>query len=437
MSTTTPSGLLPGPSLLNSAGLTFPQIYEYAIENLGNDYVSAACKLYSQLSGSEERSGNLKVQVYRYGIKFPFASIAKRTTSGTNLVLQFAQEYDQYRPGDVLRAKSEAQGTVIAVGTGQVTIAPYGQTSFASTDFVEEEVAGWQGNLQPQDGGNSVNRIINMPIPYYNVIEQQRESVQMGMNETWIKTFLNDPSGQPYYLRTSQRDAMQRLMFSICKRLYTGVRIEGNVNEAGGAIWQVKNQGGVYKPFYDSLSETELMDMVGEINKKGGMRDNELAAFWGYGYSQMFGFNIGKQYIQTAGTNNVLGGSKVTGLNINNYAVGGYRLAGIRDWFLDAPGIFAEEGFSTVNGQRTRSNSAFYFDPSKCETDGGQMKPVMNYYFGNAGMMYWNWGGGTNVDGSKNSNPSNGTLIGNEEFHYTGMYQLTQPQRHGYHFLGV
>lgn len=436
MSTTTPSGAQPGLNLLDSAGLTFPEIYNYAVENLGNEYVSASCKLFNQMSGTEIRSGNMKVQTYRYGIKFPFAAITNRATSGSNLVLTLAQNYDQFRIKDIVRSKSEAQGRVVATAAGVITIEPYGQTSFASADFMEDEIVGWQGNMTARDGGNSVERLIFMPVPYYNVIEQQRETAYLAHDEAWQKTYINDKNGNPYYLRTSQVDAMNRLMLSICKRLYTGVRIENaDANQAGGTIWQIKNQGGTYKPFYSSLSEAELMDMFGEINKKGGIRENEMVALWGYAYSQMFGYNVGKQYITTAGENNVLGGKEVHGLNIMNYGVGGFKLKGIRDWFMDAPGIFAEEGFSNVTNQRTRSGAAVFFDPSMCQTDGGMKPAVMNYYFGTSGMIRWQYNGGTNIAGGKADNPVNGKLLGTEEFHYNGMYQLTQPMRHGYHFL--
>lgn len=443
MSTTTnPYGARPLNVIFEDVRLTEREIFPFAVENVA--ITSDACKLFNQVAGTESRSGNVKVEVYRYGTKYPYATIAPsgRTASGSNLILNFVDnQYEGFRVGSILRPANQTNpvlGQVISSAAGTVTIKPFGASAFGSSDFLASEVAGYEGIITELNGGDSVERMEWIPYDDYNYIEQRRETAYLYASERWQATKIKAGNGEFYYALQSQMQAMEDLMKPVCKSIYTGTRTkQGDYYMAGGLPWQIQNQGGTYQPFYSSLSESEYQSVIAAMIKKGGLKSQKLLQIWGTGYGTMFGNNVGKQYVTTAGTNNVLGGTSVFGLNIKDYGWGDYTIAGMKDAYLDSPGVFEEEGTSTVNGFRKRSNFSIIMDPSMAKTDGGFKPFVMQYYFGAAPMIRAKRAGLTDMNGMPASNPTSGKLVGIEDYHYSGMYQLTQPSAHGVHFLTV
>jgi hypothetical protein len=438
MSSTT-SGLENGLNLLAAADMSAPMKYKYVVMNLNNQFTSSMCKLFTQLGEMKERSGDYKVEVYQDGIEWPFATISKRDASNVNLILTLAQKNAQLQAGDTVRSKSLVQAKVVSCVEGKLTIKPYSTSAFTSADFAVGEIVGFNGHHTPLDGGDSIQRRVYMPTSTYNIIQQLRVTAEIQANEAWRETFLYNSQGRPYYFTDTQQNKLGELMTTVCKNLYTGERIEDTQSpQSGGVLWQLKNQGGTYRAFYSTSGfETELENLSLDINQQGVIPSGTFYGLAGYGYRAIFGKAF-KEYVVTAGVNNVVGDKDVTGLDITTYATpGGYKYKMEKENFRDSKALFGEEGYSTINNSLKSSNTCVFFDPGQVRTNGGTAPAVMNYYYGSAGLITGETPGLTNMQGVESKRGTNGRLASKEDYHLSGMYQLMQPARHAYHYLAV
>ncbi len=437
MSNTTPQGGRPQNVLFEDILLNFRQVEQFAIES--NPDVSTTSKLVDMVATKEVRSGNRKAEFYRYGVKYMYQTIVSRTASGSNLILGFADsQFEGFSEGESIRCTSEVVAVVVAIGPGTATIRPLSGETFVAADFVIGQETSTIGVISDTQNSDSTETTLFLPFQDYNYIEESRKSVSVFTEDLWSKTWLKDGSGEFFFARQNQLNTLNYLMKQANKRVWVGQRkADGTRYYSGGFKWQIKNQGGVYRGTPSALSETEFQGVFDELKRNGGTRSETPMMLGGYGYLTQFQNNVGKQYILPAGIRNTIGGGEVKGINMNQYAYGGWNIKIAEEPMLSAPGIFAEEGISTINSANKISNACLILDTSPVQGDGGNLSWVRKMYFGAEGLQRTTYEGTNDMNGNASTRSSSGKRQATEDYIYECCTQLSNPTAHAYHFIST
>lgn len=403
---------------------------------------SKMTKLLDQVSGSDHtKAWNRKVEWYRKGIEYPNAIIATATASGSNLILTFTDStYFNFRPTEMLKAKSGVFAHVVSRSPGSVTISPFCDSSGASlsalstaTDFLAGE--GTMGlGLNPNIFDSGTNPRLNyMPFQDYQWIEFFRNTAEVSSEENSQGTYIDAGDGTQYYARQVYMDSLNEVIKSQGVRMWTGVRANnGGRVMSGGLPWQIKYQGGTFRTYAD-LNESEAQAFINQMKLNHAQQGYEIGVLAGMGYIGQFQTNVIRGYIEPTGTRNTFGGSSVVGIDGNIYAYNAKKMTLSEDPFVSVSEYFRSEGQSNINNMPMMANAAIMIDTSATITDGGTQRWCKSHSYGPQEGMWWQPVNGLVDDmGNKSAVATNSSMSAKKEFVYSKLFRFTNTAAHGY-----
>ncbi len=390
---TFPDANLTQKSIYELNSITYRQVEELVAIVNPRFRRSKLSKLSAQLGKPvQKKSGQRLIEMYRQGYDYPMASIASRTASGNDLILTFTDtSFNSIVVDNMVKASNGTLGIVKSVGLGTMTISwlqtpsNTSATGFASGDFAVGGFTVDMGNV-----GNVLDRqsplaIDPQPTRFTNVIGQIDGSVTLSFEDLNTKTWLPF-NGMQYYSLSKLDYAMQQFLRAYDYRMLSDVAAVNDAQKpvSGSILWQIKTQGGIDRPF-TSLTETEFLGAADEFRANGGYDGEKIVIVCGSGYLAELQKNVFKQFITTAGTTNTIGGASVKGINVKEYAYGGYEYQIIVDDFLDQPSWTPT---TIYNQPSKRSYSAIWMSTSPVPSINGGMLPfISEHYFGNTADM--------------------------------------------------
>lgn len=386
-----------------------------------------------------KRSKTRIFEIYRQADDFPAATIATRTASGADLVLTWTDpNFQAIRVGNMIKAASGAMGIVKQVTAGSVTIGflsnPNGNTAFVSADFAATEIASDRGDVTNPNSRQSKSTLFTLPNQYTNIVSSISDTVEVTAEEANQFTYLENIDGTQYYALSKVTQAMQRMMQYQSLRMVDEIApvYDENRPVGGSLVWQIKNQGGVYRPISAAITETEFNAAIEQYVNNGGFNGEEIVIVAGPSYLADLQKNVFKQYLTTAGTTNVIGGAKVEGLNAFEYGYQGLKFKIVRD---DVMSSTKKWGYSSIfAGESKRSKSAMWINTAPVATEQGATMPaLMEYYYITPDMIVSEKAGMTDMMGRPNKQTTTGQLSSTVEISLNKTTQLTQPSGHMFH----
>lgn len=378
-------------------------------------------------------------EIYRQADDFPSATISSRTVSGTDLILTWTDSnFQSIRVGNMIKAASGAFGIVKSVSAGSATVGflsnPNGSTAFVSTDFAANEIASDRGDVTNPNSRKSKTTLFTLPNQYKNIVSSISETVEVTAEEANQFTYLENIDGTQYYAISKVTQALQRMLQIQSLRMVDEIPpvYDENSPVGGSLIWQIKNQGGVYRPITAEITEAEFNNAIQQYVNNGGFNGEEIVIVAGASYLADIQKNVFKQYITTAGTSNVVGGAEVKGLNAFEYGYQGLKFKIVRD---DVMSSTKQWGVSNIfAGESKRSKSAMWINTAPVATEqGGTMPALMEYYYITPDMIVSEKAGMTDMMGRPNKNTTSGQLSSTVEISLNKTTQLTQPSGHMFH----
>lgn len=349
---------------------------------------SALSKLASQMGAPvQKKSGQRLVEVYRQAYDYPMATIATRTASGNDLVLALTDPtFNSIVVGNMVRSANETLALVKTISSGSMTVSflvnpnNSSATGFVAADFAAGELVVDMGNVGDIRDRQSPNAIVSQPTRYTNVIGQVDGSCTLGFDELHTKTWLPF-NGKQYFAFRKVQFTIEDFLRKYDARMLSDIPMVDDSTKpvSGSLLWQIKNQGGIDRPF-TSLTKSEFLQAADAFRNTGTYTSDEILIVCGSGYLSQLQQNVFENLITTAGVNNTVGGTKVKGINVMEYAYGGFHYKIVVDPFLDQPFW----GASTIYGTPSkRSFSAIWMSTGAVPSDNGGVLPfVCEYYFG-------------------------------------------------------
>lgn len=383
-------------------------------------------------------------EIYRQPNDWAAATIASRTQSGTDLVLGWSDpNFQSIRVGNRVQAQSGAIGIVKSKDAGTATIGFFansnGATAFnLSTDFLIGELASDRGNITDRDNRKQdIETFFTTPVNYKNIVGSYSDAVTINASEAKQYTYVKEMGGKNYYALAKVTQMLGRMQQTYSLNMITDAPAVFNsaTPQGGSLIWQIKNQGGTARSFSTELTERELNESIDQYINTGGYAGNELVVVCGTGYLGQLQRNVFKQYVTTAGTTNVLGGSSVKGIDIVEYAYNGMHLKFVVDPILNNPNMF---GQSQLFAGSQRSYSAMWLNPQPTPTEqGGTMPFVSDYYYISPDMIVTEINGMTDMQGNPVKKGVNGSLSSRVEVNWNKTTQLSNPAQAMYHYASA
>jgi len=346
-------------------------------------------KLIDQLGqgATQRRNTNQKFTIFRQPNDYRAATIQTRTSSGSNLTLALTGAGVNAFTKDLLVVSSTGCiAEVVSANSGTVVLRfyanPNGNTSFASTDFAQGQLVSSRGTLGDQNSREVAPTPFSMPQSYVNYISQWDAKAIITFNDANTETWVTSPYGK-FYAMQKEVQAMQYMMVEYNAAMYSDMPAVANNNKPMGAspINQIKTMGGLAIPISGTITLAAFRDAARQYIAKGGFVGDEVVIICGSQYLGDLQEGGLDAYVLTAGTNNVVGGSKVMGLNIFEYGFQGLRFKFIVDPFLDNQLIWDTD---PSTGFSRRSRTAIWMSTDRVKTEnGGDLPFVCDYYFGN------------------------------------------------------
>jgi hypothetical protein len=306
-------------------------------------------------------------------------------------------------------------------------------TAFAAADFAGDELVSDRGALGNINNRLTPETVFTLPTEYSNFIAQYDAGAYISHEDVNNKTYIKNQFGSDFYALQKESQALQRLMQTYYARLYSNIPAVADANKPVGAslINQINTMGGFSTGISGAITETTLKNVIRQYVANGGFTGEEIVVLCG---SQYLG-DIQEaltQYVETAGTHNVLGGQEVQGINIYTYGFEGLKLKFIKDPFLDNKQIF---GVDATTGFSNRSRSAMWMNTDMCKTEQGVGVPfVCDYYFGNtADVFRWEVAGSMDSKGNPVTNGATDKKGCQVNFTLDKQTQLMNPAACMYH----
>lgn len=382
-------------------------------------------------------------QIYRQPNDWAAATIADRSAVGTDLVLTWSDpSFQAIRVGNMVQAKSGALGIVKSKSAGTATIGflsnPNGSTAFGASDFVIGQLASDRGDVTDRDNRLSKETLFTLPVPYQNIVSSMSDTTTVNFAEANQYTYLKNINGTQYYALSKVSQMLGRMQQTYSIRMVGD--ISANFDTAtpvgGSLIWQIKNQGGSTRAINAAITESEFNEAIQQYINNGGYASKEVIIVGGSSYIQDLQKNVFKQYVTTAGNNNVLGGKEVKGLNIMSYYYSGFTFHLIMDEFLNNPNIWQPSDLFA--GETVRSKSAIWMNAAPVPTENGGTLPfVSDYYYGVPDMIVTEVKGMTDMMGRPNKEGVSGKLSSTVEVNWNKTTQFNNPAQCFYHYASA
>lgn len=382
-------------------------------------------------------------QIYRQPNDWAAATIAGRSVVGTDLVLTWSDpSFQAIRVGNMVQAKSGALGIVKSKSAGTATIGflsnPNGSTAFGASDFVIGQLASDRGDVTDRDNRLSKETLFTLPVPYQNIVSSMSDTTTVNFAEANQYTYLKNINGTQYYALSKVSQMLGRMQQTYSIRMVGD--ISANFDTAtpvgGSLIWQIKNQGGSTRAINAAITESEFNEAIQQYINNGGYASKEVIIVGGSSYIQDLQKNVFKQYVTTAGNNNVLGGKEVKGLNIMSYYYSGFTFHLIMDEFLNNPNIWQPSDLFA--GETVRSKSAIWMNAAPVPTENGGTLPfVSDYYYGVPDMIVTEVKGMTDMMGRPNKEGVSGKLSSTVEVNWNKTTQFNNPAQCFYHYASA
>lgn len=382
-------------------------------------------------------------QIYRQPNDWAAATIADRSAVGTDLVLTWSDpSFQAIRVGNMVQAKSGALGIVKSKSAGTATIGflsnPNGSTAFGASDFVIGQLASDRGDVTDRDNRLSKETLFTLPVPYQNIVSSMSDTTTVNFAEANQYTYLKNINGTQYYALSKVSQMLGRMQQTYSIRMVGD--IPANFDTAtpvgGSLIWQIKNQGGSTRAINAAITESEFNEAIQQYINNGGYASKEVIIVGGSSYIQDLQKNVFKQYVTTAGNNNVLGGKEVKGLNIMSYYYSGFTFHLIMDEFLNNPNIWQPSDLFA--GETVRSKSAIWMNAAPVPTENGGTLPfVSDYYYGVPDMIVTEVKGMTDMMGRPNKEGVSGQLSSRVEVNWNKTTQFNNPAQCFYHYASA
>lgn len=345
-------------------------------------------KLIDQLgTGATQKSGNVIFNIYRQPNDYRSSTIQSQSTSGNNIVLTLTGDSINALTPDLLVASESGCIATVVSNSGNGTIVlrfysnPNGNTSFdTGVDFLNGQQVSSRGTL-----GNYNNRLVSptpfsLPVQYQNYISQWDAKTEITFTDANNKTWVSTPYGN-YYALQKEAQTLQFMMQEYNTYMLSDMPAVADQNRPMGAsvVNQIKTMGGLAIPLSSPLTIQAFRDAARQYKAKGGFTTDEVVVTCGSQYLGDIQEDL-QSYVLTAGTNNVVGGASVMGLNIMEYGFEGLRFKFIVDPFLDNQRAF---GTDLSTGFSKRSRSAIWMATERVKTEnGGDLPFVVDYYYG-------------------------------------------------------
>lgn len=313
--------------------------------------------------------------------------ISANALVGSNLVLTFTDAaYNNFRTGWVLTDDNRVQGRVVSHAAGTVTISPQGTAFVAATHFTGTMMARSAFNLSTTVNNRGTETLQYTPDTLFNYSSVTRNTVYID-NSDMLKTY-PQRVGKDWFVAQQILGLQQWAKDNETKHIID-VRgqvtdFDGTVNHNGGLIWSIQNRGGYYVSSPALYSIAALQDQIFQLRTNNGNKPLDLVLMLGSNAFKTVQTTLGTR-ADFAGTNNLFGGSKVIGDDIDVYKLLGASVRFICAPFLDNPlGIFgATSTIAGANGTSRGSNSAFLIDIHDVPNmDGGTQPAIEMFHFG-------------------------------------------------------
>lgn len=403
---------------------------------------SALSKLAAQMGAPvQKKSGQRLIEVYRQAYDYPMATIGTRTASGADLVLALTDPtFNSIVVGNMVRSVNGTLGLVKAVSNGSMTVSfltnpnNSSATAFAGADFAAGELVVDLGNVGDIRDRQSPNSIASQPTRFTNVIGQIDASCTMGFDELHTETWLPF-NGKKYWGYRKVRFTLEDFLRKYDARMLSEVPAMNDSQKpvSGSILWQITSQGGIDRPF-SQLTKAEFLAAADEFRNTGSYTSDEILIVCGSGYLSQLQQNVFENLITTAGVNNTVGGTQVKGINVMQYAYGGFMYKILVDPFLDQP----MWGPTTIFGAPSkRSYSAIWMSTGAVPTDNGGVLPfISEYYFGpKADVHIQTVNGMIDKNGSYVENGANGKKSVTYNMTLDKLTQLSNPSACMYHYV--
>lgn len=376
-----------------------------------------------------EQQGNRVVNFPKMGNTYPAATITGRSLVGGVLTLTWQDPNSTpFRVDDVIQAESETQALCITSIPGQNTFVFQSallesQTAFTSDDFASGEVTTYIGNVPSVSSGKiGTIRRQTEPINEYNYIPLFQDTASYNYQEAGEKTLL--PNG--YWIKSQPYQMMQNVTEAFAVNRYVGIRSNRNdkfLND--GFKQQIIRGSGVVKDFSGELNETYIQNMIDSL-KGSGAGGSSYMVLADYQYIGDFQRNVGKGYLVYAGTDNVLGGKEVKGLNVYHYWYNSTHIEMIEEKMFANPQMFSDQ-----------NRKAYWICTEDTVLSGGKGRVpfLKSYKYGSMEMFAGEFRGYMDKDGNVSSQGAQERSLDTTFDYVINKYdQLTNAASCGYHY---
>lgn len=193
-----------------------------------------------------------------------------------------------------------------------------------------------------------------MPSLTYNYCGKMRETVTINEDDgsmTWVE----GDDGNKYWASQQVDLKFEQMARQSELRSLKGVRAL-NTNQYkpgqatnGGLTWAIQDQlrGGVYTPYYSTLSLPILTQWLTDVANRYNSKISNITVLTGRGALMQFQ-TFTQNFIQYSGVFNTFGGAGVQGIDVYAYAIGGINVQFVHMSSLNSQDLFPNN--STVPG---------------------------------------------------------------------------------------
>lgn len=425
-------------NIFGQLNLTPRQIYEQVVMtqpayDMGKAAIPKLMDIYG--TSASIKSGSRTWDIPRMSNQFKKANVQSRTGEGTSY-LQVTLTDPTYNAIAVnTLVQDPSSGTfakVVNMANGQMTLefdsnSGSSATVFGSSDFANgalispRGVVGNNVTRQSTSGSYSIPDIESYPIGTWDY------NCEMLLDDLKRQTYIVNLNGTNYYAKVKQMEVLNEMYTRFYAYNYSDAKaISSDLTpRSPSLINQIKtyapnNVIGKSKP---EMNLSEFEDVATEFIRNGSINSNHIIVLGGLDYMKNI-FRILRGYVTTAGTNNVLGGAAVKGLDVKHYEILGVTFSFMLDPFLENQNIFGS----------TRSNSAMWIDSAKVQLQTGALAaPIYQVYNAIDGLHAWNVEGGIDINGNPIQSGSNNQLMVQTNYHMEGSWFLANPKAALYH----
>lgn len=367
--------LLKGLSLPNKMAMVYAQDYGY------NVLTQLTTKLASSISTPQP-----KVEISSLGNLGVYSKISANAALGSGLLVTVVDS-SKFRIGDIVADGNLVQAIVTGVDytSNQISLAPHTTASLSTgSHFLPNTQAKRFFDASANRSSTGKSTLNYTPDTDFALTAVTRESSHQSRRDR-ISSFVKwngDFWWRSYDDLTLKAFAKQlEYKYAFSERAIRS-SANGEYYTTGGLRWSIINNGGTYLSLTSELTQSVFNDFLEQMVRVSAEGGRKLIALMGTAALARLQTILG-DYIKYAGTQNTLGGTAVTGLNVMKYAYAGMEIEFVR-WALLDDEMFRGE-LSTINGKPKMSNSIYFIDttPIPAADGSGTIAALQKYHFNN------------------------------------------------------